>query len=418
MLVSENSTLSISESLTCTDPEHLILENGAQLINNSVGVQATVKKNIQPYNQDKRDGWYLIASPVTGSITPTIDNGLLTNEYDLYMFDQSEAAEWRNYEADPKPFTTINNKVGYLYANSGETTLSFVGTLASTAESTELTFDGNAYFAGFNLIGNPYPCNTYIERPFYVLNYNADSDSTKFVLGNNETPVAPCTAVLVQAQTNEDVATFSKTAPSASSKIAVRLNQADQKGATEIDQVRIMFQQQSQLAKYPQESLASTIYIPQNGKKLAVANAEGLTELPINLRTVRNGAYTLSFETEKLDLNYLHLIDNMTGDDVDLLSTPNYTFNADVNDHDWRFRLVFAHEDGPSTGSGTFAYVNNGEIVINQEGTLQIVDMTGRVIVSRDGRIQCVPTAGMTPGVYVLRLINGDDVKTQKIVIE
>ena len=44
--------------------------------------------------------------------------------------------------------------------------------------------------------------------------------------------------------------------------------------------------------------------------------------------------------------------------------------------------------------------------------------MMGRVIVSHSGRIQCVPTAGMTAGVYVLRLINGNDVKTQKIVIE
>ena len=178
-----------------------------------------------------------------------------------------------------------------------------------------------------------------------------------------------------------------------------------------------MFQQQSQLAKYPQESSASTIYIPQNGKRLAVANADGLTELPINLRTAKNGSYTLSIETEKLDLNYLHLIDNMTGDDVDLLSTPSYTFNADVNDHEWRFRLVFSNCEDAVDYNETFAYVNNGEIVINQEGTLQIVDMMGRVINSCSGRIQCVPTTGMTPGVHV-RLINGDDVKTQKIVIE
>ena len=42
--------------------------------------------------------------------------------------------------------------------------------------------------------------------------------------------------------------------------------------------------------------------------------------------------------------------------------------------------------------------------------------MTGRVVVSRDAA-RHVSTTGMTPGVYVLRLINGDDVKTQKIIV-
>ena len=43
--------------------------------------------------------------------------------------------------------------------------------------------------------------------------------------------------------------------------------------------------------------------------------------------------------------------------------------------------------------------------------------MMGRIVATHSGRIQCVPTSGMTPGVYVLRLINGNDVKVQKIVI-
>ena len=48
---------------------------------------------------------------------------------------------------------------------------------------------------------------------------------------------------------------------------------------------------------------------------------------------------------------------------------------------------------------------------------LQVIDMTGRIVLSGDA-INRVSTSGMTPGMYVLRLINGDDVKTQKMVIE
>ena len=64
-----------------------------------------------------------------------------------------------------------------------------------------------------------------------------------------------------------------------------------------------------------------------------------------------------------------------------------------------------------------FAYVNNGNIIINNidnNSVLQIIDMTGRVVVFRGNRI---PTDGMAPGVYVLRIISGSDVKTQKIVL-
>ncbi len=46
-----------------------------------------------------------------------------------------------------------------------------------------------------------------------------------------------------------------------------------------------------------------------------------------------------------------------------------------------------------------------------------VIDMMGRIIISKDG-VHTVSTNGMTPGVYVLRLINGEIMKTQKIVIQ
>ena len=61
---------------------------------------------------------------------------------------------------------------------------------------------------------------------------------------------------------------------------------------------------------------------------------------------------------------------------------------------------------------------NNGSAIVDGEGTLQVVDMMGRVVVCRDAsNASAISTSGMAPGVYVLRLINGDNVKTQKIVI-
>ena len=138
--------------------------------------------------------------------------------------------------------------------------------------------------------------------------------------------------------------------------------------------------------------------------------------MPVNFKAKENGTYTLTVNPEGVEMGYLHLIDNMTGADVDLLATPTYTFSAKTTDYASRFRLVFSIcED--ANGDSAFAFISNGNIIVNGEGMLQVMDVMGRVVYQGDA-INRVSTGGMTPGVYVLRLIDGDNVRTQKIVIE
>ena len=108
----------------------------------------------------------------------------------------------------------------------------------------------------------------------------------------------------------------------------------------------------------------------------------------------------------------------MTGNNVDLLVNPSYSFEARSDDYASRFNLVFSAND--NNEDETFAFISNGNIIVNGEGTLQVIDMLGHIIDQRDVETSYygVSTDAMTPGVYVLRLINGDDVKTQKIVIQ
>jgi hypothetical protein len=406
MTVTENSALTVSGTLSDVNADNLILENGAQLINGSTGVQATVKKNINGYIGE--GGWYLLASPIAESFTPTVDNGLLANNYDLYTFDQSEELEWRNIEAGS--FNTIDNKTGYLYANSGNPTLSLAGTLVANTTATTLAYDNNAEFKGFNLIGNPYPCNTYVDRSFYVLN----TDGSDFTLGSN--PIPPCSAILVQAQGTGESVTFSKTASKNEPNITLAVTKTNTRDNAIVDQARVSFNEKDQLTKYTLNGQNSKLYIPQDGQDFAVAYANEESEMPINFKAAKNGTYTINIATESLELGYLHLIDNLTGNDVDLLATPSYTFEAKTTDYATRFRLVF---NAATTSTGTFAFVSDGNIIINNEGeaTLQIVDVMGRIIVCSDG-MHTISTNEMAPGVYVLRLINGENVITQKIVIE
>jgi hypothetical protein len=410
MTVTENSTLTVSGTLSDENADNLILENGAQLVNNSTGVLATVKKNIDGYTGD--GGWYLLASPLAESFIPTIDNGLLANNYDLYTFNQSEELEWRNIEAGA--FNTIDNKTGYLYANSGNPTLSFAGTLVANTTATTLIYDSNADFKGFNLIGNPYPCNTYVDRSFYILN----EEGSYFTLGSN--PIPPCSAILVQAQGTGESVTFNKNASKNGPNIAIAVTKANTRSNAIVDQARVCFNEKDQLTKYNLSGQNGKLYIPQNGQDYAVAYANEENEMPINFKAAKNGTYNISIETEGLELGYLHLIDNLTGNDVDLLATPSYTFEAKTNDYATRFKLLFAPISEDADGdNATFAYISDGNIIVNNanEASLQIVDMMGRVVVEGDA-MNRVSTSEMAPGVYVLRLINGEKVQTQKIVIE
>jgi hypothetical protein len=127
-----------------------------------------------------------------------------------------------------------------------------------------------------------------------------------------------------------------------------------------------------------------------------------------------------------MGMHYLHLIDNMTGADVDLLSDPSYSFEAKTTDYASRFRLVFeANENGASTNSATFAYYNGNNWVISNpstssgsEATLQVIDVNGQILKSENINGCGNVNVNVAAGVYLFRLVNRDIIKTQKVVIK
>ena len=140
----------------------------------------------------------------------------------------------------------------------------------------------------------------------------------------------------------------------------------------------------------------------------------------INFKTVKNGAYTLSVTLQNMEADYLHLIDNLTGNDVDLLANPTYTFEAKTTDYTSRFRLVFSPEANENGNNESFAFIANDEFIIANQGvaTLQVIDLTGRILSTETINGSFNKPINMSKGVYMLRLINDNNVKTQKIVVE
>ena len=153
----------------------------------------------------------------------------------------------------------------------------------------------------------------------------------------------------------------------------------------------------------------------------------GLEYANIRFAADEDAEFTMTWSTHNGEFSYLHLIDNLTGADIDCLTASEYRFSARESDYNSRFRLVFDytgindHEaTEPVEGSATFAYYANGEIHLmatpDATAQLQIIDMTGRVIVSRDG-VHTVSTTGLAAGVYVLRLTTANGTRTQKIIL-
>ena len=142
--------------------------------------------------------------------------------------------------------------------------------------------------------------------------------------------------------------------------------------------------------------------------------------MPVSFKAAENGTYTLSVNVENMDVDYLHLIDNMTGMDIDLLQTPSYSFEANTTDYTTRFRLVFSTITSIGENNDSFAFFSNGRFIVSNEGqaTLQVIDVTGRIVSDEIINGTCSVSVDTTPGVYMLRLVSGNNVKIQKVVVK
>lgn len=369
------------------------------------------EKEILGAGTNNNDKYYLIASPVT-TLTPSMTNGFLREDgdvdyYDLYSFDQSNDDEWRNYKVNN--FSLEAGK-GYLYANKDDVTLVFDGAFHNHKnETVNLAYTAGQKLAGWNLIGNPFDVTAYLTDGRDFLRMNAAGDG--FIASSGS--INAMEGVFVQATGTGQSVTFTITAPSSKDEqnesVALNLIGNDD---NVIDRAIVRFGEGGTLSKLTLKENSTKIYIPQEDGDFAVVRSNGKENIPVNFKASKIGRYTISVETEGVNMNYLHLIDRLTGKDTDLLIENKYSFIASQSDIESRFILSFGNNGYESSTDGTFAYQNGSDIVVRGEGELQVFDVMGRMVMQ-----QCVNgeeiVSVQSQGVYVFRL-NG---KTQKIVV-
>ena len=410
-------------SNTQAEATNFVIEDGGQYYSTSQTTPyVTMLKDITGYGEG--DGnWYFISSPFS-SVTyfhntyyyvENLVNSTAAN-YDLYYFDQTQTLEWRNVKLLTNQRYLLADK-GYLYANKEDVTLRFVGLLYKyTTYDFTLDYSADQDFSGWNLIGNKHACNATLDKPFYRMN----AAGTGYEAVTENSIVYPMEGVFVVATEAGQTATLTKVEPTTSSKgaSAINLNVSQNRGSS-IDNAIIRFDNGSALGKLQFREGSTKLYIPQGDNDYAIVRSANQGEMPVNFKARENGTYTLAVETENVEMDYLHLIDNKTGMDVDLLQTPSYTFEATTRDYASRFRLVFSANDNNAEGNANFAYFNGSEWQISNvgEATLQIVDVMGRIVKNVAIEDNATVSINEMPGVYMMRLINGNDVKVQKIVV-
>ncbi|MCR5646216.1 MAG: T9SS type A sorting domain-containing protein [Bacteroidales bacterium] len=418
--VYSGATLNVTQQLnnvgTAAD---FIIEEGGQLIHNEGTVAVTMKKHINHYI-GTQDNYYLIAAPF--QVDPSTVNGMLDNDFDLYYFARwAPGEEWQNYKADE--FFMWDGQ-GFLYANSVDTDLEFVGEVYPSSDDDYyyggLYIDGSTDpFNGWSLAGNPFACNAYpvlndgTAANFYKI------DGTELVL-SDEDFMRPLEGIFMQETDETTQYYFNRTAPAPIRALDLTVTKVT-RGTANCDRVRVRFDQGNNFGKFQLNPDNTKLYITQGNKDFAVVRSEAQGELPVNFKAAANGNYTINVDVKNTEMGYLHLIDNLTGNDVDLLHTPSYSFEAKTTDYASRFRLVFsANNVDENAIEDAFAFISNGEIIlngVNGNTTVQVFDVTGRMINSTNGANH-IATDNLTAGVYMLRLINGDNVRTQKIVVK
>ena len=467
------------------EPVSITIEDGAQVhIPQGMEVWATVKKSIEPYELHVDDGvvpngWYLISIPVrpqggtyqaaqnqpddpsAGSYCSYEEAGFFrSGDYDFYIYDQDEKlydqdqdgnpdptgeGEWRNRKAyfnEGVEYYFVADYNGYLYANSKTTTLSFYGPLYNKGTYSEdypygQKIYSNLYYnadaddgaKGVNLIGNPYACNALVQgeniESFYKM--NDDRNDVVVIDPNNDMVIAPMTALFaVVNEQNENTSVTFSPIDFSNTQANIRGNGVEglkiELTANGVLQDRVYMKagEGVNARKFSMSKLAPKIYVTENGKKYAIAYKEDANVMPLCFTTAKDDLFTLNFDTKGFNGSYLHLIDNATGADIDLLSTPSYTFNSKDCGYASRFKIVF-NEEATNEIDDNFAFISNGELVINGTGTVQIFDIVGRNLYTQE--LQTLNSqlstlnSQLKKGVYVVRLCNGNDVKTQKIVV-
>ncbi len=437
LTVADGGVLTVTGKISQASDYLLVLEEGGQIFQNNSNVTARFRMSIDnPTDwsaENNKDGWQFISMPLENvPYTDFISYG----EYDLYKYDGNQDLEWQNhkdggFDYGGVPETTFRLGHGYLASLKDVETATVDGTLNVSTPTvfggyTQIIYNEEKDLANFRLFGNPFTYDIYMND--FVLDFYNDGEND-FVNGyavvdefgaydyRTTEPIKVGEGFFVKAITS----TAMKYAP-ANTRSENKSNNSlniTATGKAGKDNVVINLAGKSEgfdkLQNFNDE--ISTVYVAEAGVRYGIYNCDAdVKEVELNFEAVTMGNYTIAAQPNG-EFEMVTLVDKFTGIETNLL-LEDYTFTATSKDANNRF-IVRLAKDSEHNAQGQFVYQSGEELIINAQGMIQIVDVLGRVVYQSEHHndINRVGVENFDDAAYVVRCVNGNEVKTQKIVI-
>ena len=399
--------------------------------------------------------------------------------FDFYAYDEASCHwinlkrntgdHWHQTTHEPIDYTnenTVTPGKGYLMAVVSTTMLMADGTLNNTEFGMEMSYStemANAYddeLKGVNLIGNPY--QSYLDFDEFVGNSNnegnvlddayylLDADMGGYIVYPKQSSsnpeyapqyLHPHQGFFVAVKEGTSQLTFTNDMRRAEGNEhsyfrgehvdypLVNLVCTDGNGKRDLTTVEINRPELGGARKLRNMRAGDALLYAHysNSGYQALYAPQGVREVPVRLEVFNGGVFTLTWSMYNGDFNYIHLIDNLTGADIDMLQANEYRFEASTDDYTSRFRLVFdvtgleEYDDENGNGiSANFAFFDGNSWTITGEGALQLFDLNGRCLMSTNtvGAQSSITLPKVAAGVYMLRLSNSQNTQVQKIVVK
>ena len=419
----ESGSLTVKDDFTNTDASAFLIEDGTQVFQTNDDVKATFLMNVlapESWAENHTHGWQFIASPMKESMTSAFETEGI--DYDLFKYVGGMDEEWVNYKGhNGIDFEeTFKQGRGYIVSYERQTMVEFEGTLnhETSFAFPEMSFNEEDHFANFYLLGNPFVFN--INWNDVSANDLANGYAVVTFDGNYE--------YAIDGDINVGDGFFVQTIgaePSLSYGVNTRGRNSKKNNFINIiatgrdgsDNVIINFTDNDEEGFAKLENInkdIAEIYVKGEGRRYGILNYENdVEEIELYFDAKRMGEYTISAVTEG-EFQSVILVDRQTGIETDL-TADSYKFQATSIDSPDRFVIKLNNE----AASDNFVYQSGDELIVNAKGMVQIIDVMGRIAYSSDvvNDNHRINISTFNNAAYIVRVMNSNEVKTQKIVI-
>lgn len=431
------------------------------LLDESGGVAMTGTGTIRAEQYLAKNAWHLVA-PVTTGVT--------ANNY--YWNDQPKC--WLMYHTESSNALTYNTNLatsmpvgqGWLVwidntttSNPGATAI-MTGSLRSTSLSPAVTKTG----LGWNLVGNPFPSaidwqsgnwiRTNLELTIWIWSNSDNNYLYRTTAGGGTMTngiIPPGQGFFVKAIASSPALTIPDDSRTHSAQAFYKGTETDPGYADYIviaasnnqqtDQVWVSFGPNGtdgfdngfDASKLTGGETAPQLYLTEGSMQLSIdhlltlGDAERIVSMAYKVGTA--GVQSLTANTEYFRGKTVFLDDLVTGQTQNLLQNKTYLFSASVGDNPDRFRLRFRNalgvEDEPRQDTCVKIFGGEGVIYVHtcfpssrESGTMQVYDMTGRLLLNTGLlAMQELTIPTILKGYLIVRIIRNSAQTTAKIFV-